>query len=83
MADATLYYYVCDNCGSIADVSAEPHAKDGPTWACADCDSTSLWQFTDKDKAVLHANRIQDKRFAAQMAGLDQARAALDDKDAA
>ena len=22
-----LYYYVCDNCGSIADISAEPHAE--------------------------------------------------------
>jgi predicted nucleic acid-binding Zn ribbon protein len=73
-----IYYYICDNCGSIADITETKHPDDGPQWACADCDSTALWEFTDKDKAVLHGKRIRDARFAAKMAGLDQARAALD-----
>ena len=76
-----LYYYVCDNCGTIADISEGPHDPDGPTWACAECMSEALWEFTDQEKAKVHAFRIMDKRFAAQMAGLDQARAALDESE--
>jgi hypothetical protein len=71
-------YYICDNCGSVADISEEPHPPT-PLWVCGDCESTAVWEFTDKDKALLHSRHIQDKRFAAQMAGLDQARAALDE----
>ena len=55
-----LYYYVCDNCGSMADISEKPHDPDGPTWACAECDSKALWEFTDKEKAKVHAFRIMD-----------------------
>jgi len=75
---AETYYYICDNCGSIADIG-DKHPEDGPEWACADCDSTALWEFTDKDKAVLHAQHIQDSRHAARMAGLDQAQARADE----
>ena len=76
---STLYYYICDNCGSIADIG-DKHPE-GVVWACGDCGSEALWEFPDKDKALLHGRHIQDKRFAAQMAGLDQARAALDDAE--
>jgi hypothetical protein len=74
-----LHYYVCDNCGHIADISEGPHPAN-ELWACADCESTALWEFTDKEKARTHAFRIMDARHAARMAGLDQARAGLEAK---
>ena len=74
------YYYVCDNCGTYADITETQHPE-YVTWACGECDSTALWEFTDKDKSWVHGQRIRDKNFAAQMAGIDQARAALDDAE--
>ena len=76
----STYYYICDNCGSIADIATAPHPGD-VTWACGDCGSEALWEFTDKDKALLHGRHIQDARFAARMAEIDRARAALDDAE--
>jgi hypothetical protein len=76
----TLYYYVCDNCGTFADITETQHPE-GSGWICGDCDSEALWEFTDKDKAWVHGARIRDSRFAAQMAGLDQARARLDEME--
>jgi len=75
---SVAWYYICDACGSIADIG-DRHPEDGPAWACADCGSTALWEFADKDEAVLYSRQIQDKRFAAEMAGLDQAKARLDE----
>jgi hypothetical protein len=72
------YYYICDNCGSIADISGEPHPEEGVTWVCGDCDSEALWEFTDREKAANHARHIQDMRYAADIARLEQAKAELD-----
>ena len=74
-----LYYYVCDNCGTFADISAKPHGE--VVWACGECDSEALWEFTDKQKAWVHGEHIRNKRFAVQMAQLDQAHARLDDME--
>jgi hypothetical protein len=60
---AKAYYYVCDNCGSMVDISDEPHPAD-ETWYCDDCDSTALWEFTNPINASLHARRISDKAQA-------------------
>ena len=57
------YYYICDNCGSIADIAEAPHGD--VLWACGDCDSEALWEFTDKDKAMLHARHIQEDQARA------------------
>jgi DNA-directed RNA polymerase subunit RPC12/RpoP len=77
--DDELHYYMCDKCGSIADISNEPHSE-SDAWACADCGGTALWHFTDKDRAVQYGRDVQEKRHSAMMARLDAAIARADNK---
>ena len=70
---STEYIYICDHCGSIADIATEPHKEGGDVWACADCESTALWEFTDRAKAMTRANYIAERNHDERMARLDAA----------
>jgi DNA-directed RNA polymerase subunit RPC12/RpoP len=55
------WYYICDACGSIVTIEAAPIPED-QTWACADCGSDAMWEFTDKDNALRHSEHIKRGR---------------------
>lgn len=71
------YYYICNRCGSIADIAAAPHGE-GVTWACADCGCERLTEFTDQDVAMAQSNAIRDANFNAEMETLNRRLRALD-----
>lgn len=60
------WYYICNRCGSIADIAAAPHGE-GVTWMCADCDCERLTEFTDQVEALAQANTIRDANHNAKM----------------
>lgn len=75
----TRYYYICDDCGDIVDIAASAH-EPGDRWICVRCDDDGrtgdkLSVFTDKNEATTYADRIMGKRYAAELAQLDQAKA--------
>lgn len=88
-ADA-LYYYICDECGNIADIAAQPHAPE-VLWICdravsADDDDddekhgeSTLSVFRDKDEALAYSTKTMNLHYAAKMARLDQAIARADE----
>lgn len=71
------WYYICNRCGSIADIAAAPH-HEGVTWACADCDCEKLTEFTNQDAALAQSNTIREANFNAEMATLDRMRREID-----
>ncbi len=52
------YYYICDACGSIVTITAEP-IPENDEWACADCGAHRMWEFTNKHSALAHAEHIR------------------------
>lgn len=83
MSAAEPFYYICDECGDIADISEQPHA-DGVQWVCEHADEeehgdSTLSVFQDKDTAVSYSTRTMNKHHAAKMARLDQAIARADE----
>lgn len=55
---ATSWYYICDACGSIVTIEAQP-IPEGVDWECADCGSNAMWEFTRQDAAMQHSRHIQ------------------------
>jgi hypothetical protein len=66
---AQLYYYVCDECGDIVDISAAPHDLERETWVCEKncCDESgepvTTSEFRDKDEAQTYSTRTMNKHF--------------------
>lgn len=54
----TTYYYICDGCGNVVTITAEP-IPEGETWECDKCSGSALWEFTNKQHALDHAAHIQ------------------------
>lgn len=55
---APRWYYICDACGSIVTITAEP-IPEGDVWECADCGSSAMWEFTNETNAMQHSRHIQ------------------------
>ena len=56
------FYYVCDRCGDLATIT-DKAIPEGTSWVCDKCGNgctgtASLWEFTDKRKALEHAEHI-------------------------
>jgi DNA-directed RNA polymerase subunit RPC12/RpoP len=52
------WYYICDHCGSIVNITDAPIPED-ENWECADCGSSAMWAFTDARNAMAHAEHIR------------------------
>ena len=51
------YYYICDRCGNLVTIEEQP-IPEGQDWECDQCHGSAMWEFTDKDKALAHAEHI-------------------------
>ena len=59
---ADRWYYICDHCGSIVNITV--NITDAPipedeNWECADCGSSAMWEFTNEGNAMQHAEHIR------------------------
>ncbi len=53
------YYYICDGCGNIANITEGEPLPEDEEWACDECGSSALWEFTSKRNAMIQSNRIR------------------------
>lgn len=53
-----IFYYVCDKCGNLVTIT-DAAIPEGEEWECDICHGSALWEFTDKQKALSHAEHIQ------------------------
>ena len=54
----TRWYYICDACGNLANVTDAPLADDCG-FVCDGCGSAALWEFTNKKAALEHSEHIR------------------------
>jgi hypothetical protein len=65
MSGAATYYYICDECGSIADITEQPHPPE-QRWACGDCieraeEDDPFYDGPEPDEAGLSLTEYTDK----------------------